>query len=190
MKKQMLNTLLAAGVLLCGSTKSALAHDSNPVARHAQILACLASEMENEFREDLQEMHRHYGPSRAERGFMAALCQLSGVANQFRRTVDQHAPACELERGFAAMQNAFECVEDSTDDVRVCGSIREKMARFESTLDCLEDVGFEIAHNHREPEPSHGGHHHHGGGGSDRGSIGFRIPLPPGLPFVFREPMR
>lgn len=197
MKKHMLHTLLAAGVLLCGSNAIA-SHESDAIARHAQTLSGLASGMEDEFRDDLREMHSRYGPSRAERSFMEALCQLSGITAQFRRSVDRCAPACDLERGFEAMQEAFASVEENAEDVRVCASVLGMMRRFEDTLACLEDVGFEPVRRGPDFDHGHGrgghehGHPHRGEPlhGSNTGSIEFRVPLPHGLPFVFRQPVR
>lgn len=199
MKKQMLNTLLAAGVLLCGSNATA-SHQSDAIERHAFTLASLASSMEDEFSDDLREMHKRYGPSRAERSFTEALCQLAAITAQFRRSVERCAPAHELERGFEAMQEAFASVEENAEDVRVCASVQGMMRRFEDTLECLEDVGFEPVR--RGPDFDHGrgrgghdhdhGHQHRGEPlqGSNTGRIEFRVPLPQGLPFVFRQPVR
>lgn len=188
MKAPLLNTLVAAGVILCGSHLQA--SDNLILERHAQTLACLASDMESAFRDDLREMHRHYPPSRAELRFQQSLCQLASVAGQFRLGVTRCAEACEIERAFESLQEVFECVEECSDDVRVCSEIRSAMCRFEKTLDCVEEVGFEIAsHRHREFDHRHG-HHHERLQGSNTGSIEFRVPLPQGLPFVFRQPLR
>lgn len=182
----MLNTLLAAGVLLCGGTASA-SHESNTLARHAQSLASLASCMEDEFRDDLRRMHRHYGPSRDERRFLESLCRLAGLTGQFRRAVESCVPACELERGFEAVEEAFECMVENSEEVRVCSSLRSMMQRFEETLECLEDTDFEAVSR----RGAHGHHHGHGHlEGSNTGGIQFRIPFPQGLPFVFRQPVR
>ncbi|HSI64472.1 MAG TPA: hypothetical protein VLE43_15190 [Candidatus Saccharimonadia bacterium] len=182
MKLHLLNTLLAAGVLLCGASASA---DELILARHAQTLAVLSADMEEAFRDDLREMHKHYPPSRAEMGFREALCQLSDISGQFRRSVLLCAPACDLERGFASMQQAFACVSECSCNVRVCTEIRGMMQRFSQTMNCVQAAGFQVVPQ-RGLEPHH---HHQYFDDSDEGRIQFRVPLPQGLPFVFRQPM-
>lgn len=181
--KSVLNTLLAAGVLLCGSPAKA-SHESSIIAGHAATLESLSSGMVDEYQESLRRMHRHGEPSRAERRFLASLGNLVETTCRLRRAVVSCSPVCELERGFDAVQRAFDCVEDSADDVEVCSCLRGMMSRFEDAMECLEETGFEVV---VRPPPSHHHHGHH----SDEGegvSFGFRIPLPPGLPFEFRRP--
>lgn len=178
----MLHTLIAAGVLLSGSTASA-AHEST-LARQAQSLACLASEMENTFVEDLRQTHRHYPVSTGELRFRESLCQLATIAGQFRCAVDRCSPCCELERGFAALQEAFDCVEGCADCVKVCACVRGMMHRFEQTMDCVEDAGFVVT-SQRQPDFEHQHYHHEHLEGSNTGGILFRVPLP-----GFRQPTR
>lgn len=187
MNKLLLHTLMAAGVLLCGSSSSAC--DPVLLARHAQNLACLASEMDASFREDLCAMHRYCPPSHAELRFQQALCQLSGIASQFRCAVDQGSTACELKRYFEAVQEAYGCVEGCAGCVKVCASICGMMQRFELSMGCLQDMGFEVT---TAPNPLYG-HHHHGHGefeGATPSNGWFRVPMSQSPSFIFRQPLR
>jgi hypothetical protein len=56
-------------------------------------------------------------------------------------------------------------------------------------MDCVAAVGFERL-SHRHPSLGHQYHHHGHLEGSNTGGIQFRVPIPQGLPFVLRQPMR
>jgi hypothetical protein len=187
MKTPKLTTLLAAGVLLCGSTISA--SDECVLTRHTLTLSSLAAGMDDAFSEDLRSLPRHVSPSRADLCFRESLCQLAGITAQFHRSVILGAPACDLERGFAAVQEAVLCVDHSSRGVNVCAEIRGMAQQFAQAIACVQHTGFATA---AHPEAHHQGHHHHHAHQAcdKTNAIPLRVPIPQSLPFVFRQPFR
>jgi hypothetical protein len=185
-KPLLLPALLAAGVLL-GGAATASAEDG-VLVRQSQALACLSAGMEDEFGASLRAAQRHRSPTRAELGLRESLCQLAGITAQFRRQVDRCGAVEDLERGCAAMREAFACASECTRGVAMPTHVRGMLQQYGQALACVEHLSFEAF---ARATPEHFHHHHHRAGPPATSSHGiyFRVPATQAAPFVFRQPL-